>query len=526
MNYEVGVEVTAVTVYPDRARVTCQGQLTVEAGLHRLLIDELPLTLEPDSVRVQGRGTALVRLLSVDVAQRPYFETPAARVRELEAEIEQLEDEQQALKDEKTGWEANGRYLDGMRQQTEQYARALAWQRTTVTDQEALLTFLQEQDRAMRAALRSLSQRMRDLQRRLDKLRQELKALHSQRPRRRNQVRADMEVVSAGDFTVEVSYVAHKAAWRPLYDMRLEPANGGAASLELTTIAEITQQTGQDWLGVALTVSTARPALNQRLPDLNPWFIDVPRPRMVRAAMSAPAPMAAKMDLEAPEPFTMAAPEMAAETVVADVQSSGTAVSFRVPGGTDVPSDGSPHKTTLAQFSLSPTIDYVAAPKHTDAVYRRAKVVNSSPSPLLPGALNLFVADEYIGRNQLEFTAVNDELELLLGVEDRIQVSREMVRRDVDKKLLRDQRQLRYGFEMKLKNLLEMAVSVTVHDHIPVSRHEQVKVKLEKVSPAPSQHSELNLLEWELALSPNVEQTIRYEFLVESPRELQLMGLP
>jgi uncharacterized protein (TIGR02231 family) len=171
-------------------------------------------------------------------------------------------------------------------------------------------------------------------------------------------------------------------------------------------------------------------------------------------------------------------------------------------------------------------MDYLVVPKHTDAVFRRATVNNDSETPLLAGSANLFVGEEFIGRTNIEFTPVKGEVELLLGVEDRITVERELVKRDVDKKLFGDNRRLRYGYKIELKNLMETAVSVELHDHIPVGRHEQIKIKLENASPEPTEKSDLNLLEWHVQLPKLGETAVTYDYQVEHPRTLQVVGLP
>ncbi|MEZ4644161.1 MAG: mucoidy inhibitor MuiA family protein [Chloroflexota bacterium] len=531
MDIVVQTQVTQVTVYPDRARVSVSGETEVAAGMHQLRVDELPLAMETDSIRVTGQGTAVVRILSVDVARQHYTEAPVEKVRQLEQQIEKLEDELQAIKDGKAGWLAHAKYLDGLRQSTAEYARGLARGRIGVDDQTALIGFLQTQDEQMRAAVRELDLQQRDLSREVEKLRRELKEVQSARPRQRFQARVDVEVQTAGTFQLVLTYVVGSAGWQPLYDIRLQTGqNGTADSLAFSYIAQVQQNTGQNWQGVKLAVSTARPALNQRLPDLHPWYIDerrAPTPRPMRAKMAAPAPME---DMAVGALRTaMAAPEVEevveAEVAVAEVQDSGTAVSFAIAGQVDIPSDGSPHKTTINQFHFAPQLDYLAVPKHTDAVYRRAKMVNDSPSPLLDGPANLFVGDEFIGKTRLQYTPTGGEVELLLGVEERITITRELARRDVDKRLLRDNRQLRYGYEIEVKNLLPTAAKLEIHDHIPVARHEQIKVKLEEAEPQPSEKSDLNLLEWRFALPAGAEKTVTYTFSVEHPRSMMVMGL-
>ena len=535
MEIPVETTITTVVVYPDRARVTCRGQAELSAGLHQIVVGELPLTLETESVRAGGAGTARVRLRGVDVQRRHYAQAPAANVTALEEQIEALQDRLQALNDRQAVKQASIDHLNGLRQATTEYAWGLARGRSTADNQAALMRFFEDEDARLRVELRALEVEQRGLIEELTKLQAELEQLRAARPRQRYEARLEVEALSAGEFAVELSYVVGRAGWRPLYDVRLlEPQrDGGASAVVLTALAEINQNTGQNWARVALTVSTARPALNQRVPELKPWFVGVPEPkpmpRMTHAramAKGAAVESAEVLSDAMPAMMAMAPPQMMeAEVEVAEVEESGTAVSFVVSGSIDIPGDGTPHKTTIGRHELSPQLDFLAVPRHTDAVFRRAKLSNTTGAPLLPGPVNLYVGDDYIGQNRLEYTPGGAEVELVLGVEERITVKRELVRREVDKRLLRDVRQVVYGYEIKLENLLAAAARVTVQDQYPVSRHEQIKVRLDRVAPEPAEQSELHILKWQLDLAPAEKRTIRYEYQVEHPRALQVVGL-
>jgi uncharacterized protein (TIGR02231 family) len=221
----------------------------------------------------------------------------------------------------------------------------------------------------------------------------------------------------------------------------------------------------------------------------------------------------------------MSAPVMA-EEARASVSNEGAAVTYLVPGNVTIPPDGAEHKVTVARFSLPPRLDYVSAPKITEATYRRAKVTNDSPYTLLPGKANLFIGEEFIGAAQIELTAPQGEVELFLGVDDRLKVERELKRRDVDKKIIGSRRRIVFGYEIKLENLLPSPAKVTLHDQLPVARHEDIKVRLETIDPKPTEQTDLNLLKWELALAPKEKRSVRYEFSVDYPQAMQVMGLP
>ena len=529
---EIAPHITQVVVYTDRARVTRSTTLSLEAGKYRLAIPQLPLQMDPASVRASAQGTARARLRGIEVQRTFYEETPVERIHDLETQIESLEDELRDLDAHREWLEHERAALQALAGQSEAYARGLAFGRTAAEGQMALFDQLRSRVEALNGTLSHQVVERRTLQRRLEKLQNELNQLRRSRGRERRTAFIEVEVLQAGDLTVEMICVVSSAQWRPLYDLRLvEPTADTAPRLEVGYLAQIIQQSGEDWSDVSLVLSTARPILAETVPELDPWYIAPlsPQPALEKrraalgpvGAMPAPAPAAAAALVAEPEEEPVAA-----EVVMAAVESSGAAVTYRVPETATIHADGTPHKVAIAQFDLLPDLDYVAAPKLAEAAYRRATVTNESAYTLLPGSANLFAGDEFIGHIALELTAPGGEMELYLGADDRIEIERELKRREVERKLLGDRRRIRYAYEITLHNTRSTEVTLTLHDQIPVSRHEEVKVKLESASPAPTEQTELNVLTWELTLPPGEEQIVRFDFSVEHPRGMTVTGLP
>src|SRR5689334_20659335 len=94
---ELEAPIVAVAVYPDRARVTRRGRITLPAGDQAVSVDSLPLGLQEDSVRVSGRGPATV--LGVDVGVRRHPQAPDETVAELERQRRQAAAEVASLAD-------------------------------------------------------------------------------------------------------------------------------------------------------------------------------------------------------------------------------------------------------------------------------------------------------------------------------------------------------------------------------------------------------------------------------------------
>ncbi|MBN1147955.1 MAG: mucoidy inhibitor MuiA family protein [Anaerolineales bacterium] len=525
---EFKTSLTTATVYPDRARLQRRGRLAVEAGFQRLEIVDLPRQVDPDSARVAARGTARARLLGLQVHKAFYSETPAEAVRQLEMQLEAAQDEMAALEASIQLVEQNRARLEALAGHTQIYATALAAGEQSLEAQLALFDGLRARAGALDAERVEQLASKRALERRIQQLKQQLDQLRGARPRERYSAFVELEVLEAGELEVELNYVVSGASWKPLYDLRLLESSQGA-SLEVGYLAQVTQGTGEDWQDVDLTLSTARPALAATLPELNPWYIRPLEPLAKAARRPAAAPMMMDaMAMRAPEAETTGAepPEAEVEMVTAQVQSAASAVTYRLPVTVSIPADGAPHKVSVARFSLSPSLDYASAPKLVEAAYRRARVANQSPYTLLPGAANLFAGEEFIGATRLELVAPGGQIELYLGADDRVVVERELKRREVDKRIIGGKRRLRYGYEIRLENLLPTPASITLRDQLPVARHEEIKVRLEEAWPEPARHSELNVLEWELRLEAGEKAVVRFDFSVEHPAEMDVVGLP
>jgi uncharacterized protein (TIGR02231 family) len=354
-----------------------------------------------------------------------------------------------------------------------------------------------------------------------------------------------IEVATPGTVEVELSYLIYGASWQSRYDARVDVA---AARVRLTHQALVSQRTGEDWSGVALALSTARPALAARLPDEpDPWYLDAaqpaplppPRAQAMSRRMNAGAMRPGSTDTEAGDEMLFAAPlaafapamEVAAQAS-ADVERSGAAQVFRLPGGVDIPSDGSPHTLGVGEFDLPCQLDYVAVPVIAPGAHLRATVTNSTGTVLLPGSLHVFHAgaggDEYIGATQIELTAEQADLPLYLGVDDNVSVKRELIERDTDKGSLLQSgmRRVTLGYRVTLANRTPTAQRVQLKDRLAVPRNERIKVKVLEMKMAPAAHTKLEQLTWTLLLTPGEERRIEWRILVEAPADLDVAGLP
>ncbi|MDG4789021.1 DUF4139 domain-containing protein [Micromonospora sp. WMMD1102] len=534
----VDAPIVAVTVYPDRARITRRADLRLPPGEHRVRIGALPLGLLRESLRVGGHGPATV--LGVDVvtevlprATEGTAAELAQRRREIAAELAELADAEAV----------EGQRADFLALLTQRagasYARALAAGDATPGDVAGFTDSVAEQTAAGQARRRELARRQEEARERLAAVEREIGALAGRRSPDRLAAEVILRVEADGDggpadpeptaeVQLELSYVVQGAGWTSSYDLRLVEE-----TLTLTWFGLVSQRTGEDWPECELLLSTARPATGTELPELEPWYLHQAEPVLrtaqeagpVRARVAGapvpdggPAPAAAgKARGAGPPPPPVAQPTA---TLTQGVQ----AATYRPARPVAVPADGGAHRAVVAVLELAARLDHVTAPVRTPGAHLRATAVNGSEHTLLPGPASVFHGADFVGGTTLPTLAPGEEVEVALGLDDRIRVKRELVRRSDTRATLGSTRRREVEYRISVVNHTPRAARLTVRDQLPVSRGDGITVRELRLDPPPDERAALGELAWHVELPPGDSRDIVVGLRVELAKGVELLG--
>ena len=527
-------EIVAVTVYSDRALVTRRGVVDLTGIEQELVITPVPMTLESESVRVSGTGTVEVRLVGVS-SDRIYTTEPLAeRVAHLTRQIQQLEAEKRHLQAQVDALALQSSFIAGLREKTEEpFAQSLSRKNLSLSETLDFLNFLGSQYSEYAIASGECKTQQQELDKQLQALHTSLQIIQTPHPKESFSLVVAVEVAGEGEFELEVSYIVNRASWNPLYDLRFSTTSD---IVHLSYLAEITQSTGEDWIGANLTLSTAKPGLGTLPPKLEPWYIDTPLPRIARQRRARFAAQPPLLPSIAEPPASVATDWQGeeegaedslipAETVTAEVSKEGSVVTFKLNAGGNIPSDGAPHKTTIFNDDYPCSFDYVAMPRLVSFAYLQANVKNNpNGATLLPGKANIFRNNVFVGTTGLGNIAPGQEFKLNLGIDEGLKIERDLVERLVDKRLISNQRRITYSYRLIITNLLDKEVNLKLTEQLPVSRNEQIKVRLNRSNPQ-IQLGEMGILEWLLTLPAQERREIYYQFNVEHPPDLMVVGL-
>lgn len=548
--YNLKTDITDVTVFPDRARVERSGGKDLPAGTHLIEIKGIPTQAMEDSFQVSATGPKGAQILGVETGVQFEPETLSREVLALQKKVDAKQAEVNGVDDRRAGINEELTFLKRLSESVASKGgeSLTSAPRIDVAGWKNTLGFLQKEHTRLNRELRELEPAKKKLQGELRALQLELAKLQSQQRTRYRMVTLEVSLPNPGKVSVDLAYLTYGASWTPRYEARVDT---GAEKLQLAYGAEVRQQSGDDWKGVGLTLSTARPSENQVLPELSPWYIDVPRPmpRSLERAKRSGGGADMMMLAEAPASMEVrdeAAYEMDAPAVA--IIDAGLSTEFTVARKQSIPSDGENHRVALQGIDLKAPLAARAVPKREEAAFLTSRVENSSEVPLLPGAMQVFRDGAFVGSSQMPAVLPGETFDLSLGRDPRFTIEREYVltKRDeggfFSKKVTRE-----FHYRIKVKNFHKSARRIVILDQVPVAQDGRIEVKLgEGITPPNSAETDPGLLgkaaasvkrapgdptprpgtlAWEYEIPAGGEQTIELKFSVVHDAGIEVSGL-
>ncbi len=504
-----------VLVYPGGAQVTRLA--TVAAGARELVLNCLSARFDADSLQVEaptGVNLGPVQLETLPRERAPDCAKSLADegLRKLEAQRDQLTAESSAL-DTSLGYlKALG---SGEARTTPAAGIAATAEGIRKTAQEALLRQAQ------------IRRQLEELDRQIAPLKGEQDRLAAANPQWRS---LRLRLSTAREAELKLSYRITQAGWAPSYRALLDTVSG---ALTLERLAQVSQQSGEDWKNVKLRLSTAQvsPKVGQNPPW--PWLLDLaraePRGGLAMEALPAPAPppvAARPMNLAVAGSRAMA--EAEPERFDLSVFQGSYATEFVLPLRVSVDSGTQRASLGLGSEKLQAQVLARVQPQSEAAAYVVADLAR--PAGAWPrGAVQLMRDGALVGSSMLNIASGEERLELPFGRDDAVRVQVEPEQRHAGNTgFIGARAEHRYARGYVVENR-HTAGSVTLQlvEAAPVSRHEDIKVQAQ-FSPAPMTQSwrkQPGLVMWELPLAAGQSQRFTADYVISAPKEARVTGL-
>ncbi len=532
--------ISDVTIYPGLAVVTRTADVTVPAGDHTILFDNIIPEIDDNTLTVKGQGQADVKIFGASVKRDYLTESANERVKELTLKIQDIDDAIIANRNQQIVLTKRQEYVDSIKFKAgEQLPKELITKMPAATELQSLGEYLTITYTDIFEKSEQLRLKERDLTKERVALQQQLNDIQHGNQSVKRSIGVDVQCVKPGKLTVNVSYAVNGVNWTPIYDARVAFQAG---QVELSLFGQVMQNTGEDWSGVKLTISTARPTVGGRMPELSAWYLapvvnepvyPTTRQYMAKGMVAKLAMSESDMAVNSSLEDKLEQKAKAADVAYAQVDNSGVSAVFTITKPVDIKSDGAWQRVPITVLNMPATFDYATTPKFNNFAYLKSKISNKQEATLLPGAVNIFLDGSYVGNSSIDKAiGPEEEFDLYLGVDEGVTVKRKLLEQKSDDTMLGSipsaNRSINYKYKITVENYKNKAIAVNVFDQVPVSQDDKIKVKNIKFTPEPTRkdvEDRVGVMSWLVNLNQGDKQDIVISYAVEYPRNLDVSGL-
>ncbi|GAC1300336.1 MAG: hypothetical protein NVSMB24_00690 [Mucilaginibacter sp.] len=591
---KIATKIQKVIVFLNGAQITRTAAVTVNAGTSTLTFENLSPGIDVQSIQVHAGGEFTI----LSVKQELNFlneQVKQKRVEDLQAEKKIIQDKitQQnnllAVYQEEEAMLGKNQVVSGQNANLDvlKLKQALDFQTGRLTE-------LKKKQQTVNDAVAMLT-------RELQKYDRQIADINKGSSTATSSILVTVSSKSALQSVFTLSYVVHNANWYPTYDIRAKDVN---SPVSISYKANVSQQTGEDWKNIKLTLSTGNPTVSGSKPELSPYYLNLGMVysnqsykitqvsgRVIAKDDGQPLPgvsinvkgtsigtqtnMNGEYSLQVPAGnptlvFRFIGYEAQEKVVsssvinvilnpVASQLNEVVVTGYGTPGSSDkimirgtrspaystsqitnipidvnkienqtnvefnidnpysVPSDGKQYTVEINKLDLNAGYEYAVAPKLSTDVFLTAKLTDWNKYNFLSGEANLFFEGTFIGKSLLNTDATADTLNVSLGTDKNIVVTRTSLKDLTEKQSIGSNKKETRNWQIEVKNRKNQPINLLVEDQVPVSQNSSIDVETQELSGGKHDPT-TGKVSWNLRLDPQDDKKIQLKYQVKYPK--------
>ncbi len=522
---QMETEIDSVILYLNGAEINRSGEVALKKGRNEIIISRLSTRLDPSSIKAKvGKG---VDLLSIS-SQVTYdgADNPDQNVQSLKDSIELFNQGLTLLQNDKNAYQEEKNMILSN--------KAIGGANTGVPfeDLKATADFYRTRIKEINDLMTETDIKIKKQHKLLNQLKNNQRALLKKINEEFYEVKMVLKASSPKKTKIQLKYLVSNAVWLPLYNIRAKDID---QPVKLEYRAQVYNDTGVDWKDVHLTLSTADPTRDASKPVMETWELNYTTPYNIGAGRfntyqynqsvqkrdkknkeiykqefneitpaPAPPPSAPPPPVPVPDPIN--------EITVSELSAE-----FEIEELYDIPADATPYTIDVTEYELPATYQHYTIPKVDKGVFLLAQISGWEDLNLIDGEAGVYYKDTYLGSSRIDVGGVYDTLDLSLGRDPKVVVTRRKLKDKSGKKFLGSNVRETYIYEIAIKNNRKLPISVEIVDQVPLSKEKEIVVDVNNISGAVK--DELSgKLTWNFDLKPNEKKTLLIDFVVKYPK--------
>ena len=327
-----------------------------------------------------------------------------------------------------------------------------------------------------------------------------------------------------GNASFEIKYVVNNATWVPVYDLN---SDGFNKPIILKQKASITQNTGVNWENIKMIVSTGNPSDNQNIPSFSPLYVhfnslqNFALPGRNSRGDAEDVEYSGQEVLITKDQTVNGYADNNAFQYKASVNEQSTTIEYEIDSKQNILSDNKQHLISLTKNQLNASYQYISYPRKSKSAYLSAQIRDWSALNLSSGNANVFFEGKFIGTSYVNFQSTDDTLNVSLGKDASINVSRVLQEAMCSKKTIGSNKTEKLAYKISVKNTKSSPISIQVFDQIPVSTNSQINVELTEKDKA-TFNAKTGELKWDVKLKASQTEDKDFSYTVKFPKNKQI----
>ena len=270
-----------------------------------------------------------------------------------------------------------------------------------------------------------------------------------------------------GIFDVEVDYLHPNANWTSNYALRLLEINQPIA---LDHIAEINQNTGENWENIDLILATGDPKRSFSIPHLNTWFLKYRQEEIL-----------SRQHLERNNVFFIDGVQIQSNSRVDDEElfrENFTFSQYIIPFKVNVNHGIQNIGISIKSDTLNSVLNYYCVPSYSNKVFLKAGLIDWTKHSLSSGDVKVYFESTYTGITYLNTFTSDDTLQVSLGQDIAVNCTSKKVKSFKKSLAFSNKKEQTEIMEFTIKNNKSYPIELEVQERMPVSTDKDMKIVL------------------------------------------------